>query len=138
MLICVIANVKNSQGLSLIENSPFTTTLLNYAKTLVEKLVRVTPYINISKRSTLMNNFFTLLFCRLIWMCYSRTKNREITDFINVLHKLFIRKNSCPLKSYQRKIISVFIYHRSLRHCAIEINKIRNSSSPILIQKHLS
>ena len=62
----------------------------------IHPLVRVAPYINVSKRFILMNAFFTSQFCPLIWMCFSRTKNRKI----NVSHKLFIRKNSRPLNSY--------------------------------------
>ena len=48
-------------------------------------LVRIAPFIGLSKRRVLMNACFNSQFsyCPLIWMCHSRTNNRKI----NRLHE---------------------------------------------------
>ena len=54
--------------------------ILKRASKKVHVLTRITHYMSIPKRELLMNSFFTSQFnyCRLTWMCHSRTMNNKI------------------------------------------------------------
>ena len=47
-------------------------------------LIRIPPFIGLSKRHILMKAFFNSQFsyCTLIWMCHSRTNNRKINRLL--------------------------------------------------------
>ena len=59
--------------------------LCNRTSRKIYVLVRVTPFMGLSKRKLLMNAFFPSQFscCPLIWMCHRRSNNMKI----NMLHE---------------------------------------------------
>ena len=93
----------------------------------INALARIAPFININKRCVLMNSFFRSQFnyCPLIWICHSRTNNRNI----NRLHERCLRiicndKQSSFIKLLE-KDNSVSIHQRNLQIC--------NGLSPVLM-----
>ena len=101
----------------------------------INALARIAPFININKRRILMNSFFRSQFnyCALIWMCHSRTNNRKI----NRLHERCLRiiyndKQSSFIKLLE-KDNSVSIHQRNLQILAIEMFRVSNGLSPVLM-----
>ena len=101
----------------------------------INALARIAPFININKRRILMNSFFRSQFnyCPLIWMCHNRTNNRKI----NRLHERCLRiiynnKQSSFIKLLE-KDNSVSIHQRKLQILAIEMFKVSNGLSPVLM-----
>ena len=49
----------------------------------INVLIRIAPFIGLSKRHILMNDFFIsqLIDCLLIWICHNCTNNRKINRF---------------------------------------------------------
>ena len=101
----------------------------------INALARIATFINISKRRILMNSFFRSQFnyCPLIWMCHSRTNNRKM----NRLHERCLRiiyddKQSSFIKLLENGN-SVFIHQRNLQILAIEMFKVSNGLSPVLM-----
>ena len=102
----------------------------------INALARIAPFININKRHILTNSFFRSQFnyCPLIWMCHSRTNNRKI----NRLHERCLRimyndKQSSFIKLLE-KYNSVSIHQRNLQILAIEMFKVSNSLSTVLMK----
>ena len=79
----------------------------------VHALVKVTPYMNISKRRILVNAFLTSQFryYPLTWMYCIRNNNRKINCLHVVACESFIRTNSHHLNSYLKKTI-MFLFIR--------------------------
>ena len=101
----------------------------------INALARIAPFININKRRILMNSVFRSQFnyCPLIWVCHSRTNNRKI----NRLHERCLRiiyndKRSSFIKLLE-KDNSVSIHQRNLQILAIEMFKVSNGLSPVLM-----
>ena len=101
----------------------------------INALARIAPFININKRHILMNSFFRSQFnyCPLIWMCHSRTNNRKI----NRLHERCLRIIYNDKQSSFIKLLvkdnSVSIHQRNLQILAIEMFKVSNGLSPVLM-----
>ena len=101
----------------------------------INALARIAPFINKNKRHILMKSFFRSQFnyCPLIWMCHSRTNNRKI----NRLHERCLRiiyndKQSSFIRLLE-KDNSVSIHQRNLQILAVEVFKVSNGLSPVLI-----
>ena len=106
----------------------------------INALARIAPFININERRILMNSFFRSQFnyCPLIWICDSRTKTRKI----NRLHERCLRI-TCNDKQLSfikllEKDHSVSIHQRNLQILAIEIFKVSNGLSPVLMNDILN
>ena len=100
----------------------------------INALARIAPFININKRCILMKSFFRSQFhyCP-IWMCHSRTNNRKV----NRLHEICLRiiyndKQSSFIKLLE-KDNSVSTHQRNLQILAIEMFKVSNGLSPVLM-----
>ena len=101
----------------------------------ISPLARVTPYIRIPKKRTLMNAFFTSQFsyCPLVWMFHSRTNNSKT----NRLHE------RCLGLVYNVKLSSfnelleidgpVSISMRNIQIRATKFNKLINNLSPTIM-----
>ena len=95
-------------------------------------MVRVTPYMTVSKRRILMNAFFRSQFsyCPLVWMCHSRTLNNEI----NTLHERCLRiVYNDKLSSFQNLLDQdryVSVHTRNLQTLAIEMYKVSKGNVP--------
>ena len=101
----------------------------------INALARIAPFINMHKRRILMNSFFRSQFnyCPLIRTCHSRTNNRKI----NRLHERCLRiiyndKQSSFIKLLEKEN-SVSINQRNLQILAIEMFKVSNGLSPVLM-----
>ena len=101
----------------------------------INALAGIAPFTNMNKRRILMNSFFRSQFnyCPLIWMCHSRTNNRKI----NRLHERCLRiicndKQSSFIKLLE-KDNSVSKHQRNLQILAIEMFKVSNGLSPVLM-----
>ena len=85
-------------------------------------LSRIIPYLNITKRRTLLNTFFISQFdyCPVTWMCHSRAKKK-----INRLHERCLRiiynDKVSTFEQLLEKDSSVSIHARDLRFLAVEI-----------------
>ena len=90
---------------------------------------------NIWKRHIVMNGFFKSQFgyCPLVWMCHSRTNNGKI----NRLHEhclwvIYSDKQS-SFETLLEKGGSVSVHNRNLQILAMEMYKINNDLSPLIV-----
>ena len=94
-------------------------------------LVRITPFMNLNKKTLLSNAFFMSQFnyCQLVWMCHNRTKNNEI----NRLHERCLRLIYNDKKSSFEQLLeicsSVSVHDRNLRALTTEMYKIYHGIS---------
>ena len=111
---------------------------MTYAKKASRKisaLARVTPFMRLSKRKLLTDDFFTWQFsyCPLIWMCHSSINNRKM----NMLHERCLRiiysDKQPSLTELRNKGSSVSIHIRNTQRLAIEMFRFYNGLSPPLI-----
>ena len=98
-------------------------------------IVRIAPFIGLSKKRIPKNVFFDCQFsyCPLIWMCYSRTNNEKM----NRLHERCSHFIYNDQQSQFSKLLemdgSVFIHIRNTESLAIEMFRdSRNLSLPIM------
>ena len=98
----------------------------------IHALARVTSYMTVSKRRTLMNAFFRSQFsyCSLMWMCHSRTLNNKI----NRVHERCLRiAYNDKLSSFQNLLDqgrSVSVHTPNLHTLAIEMYKVSKGIAP--------
>ena len=99
-------------------------------------LVRITPFMCISKRKLLMNAFFKAQFsyCPLVWVCHSRSMNNKI----NRLHERCLRtiynNKTSSFADLLAKDGSVTIHTRNLQVLATEMFKVHKNMSTELMQ----
>ena len=95
----------------------------------------VRPYMNITKRLSLLNTFFMSQFnyCPLAWMYHSRTKYNKI----NCLHERYLRiiykDKASTFEQLLEKDSSVSIHTRNLRFLAVEMFKVVKGLAPTII-----
>ena len=101
----------------------------------INALARISPFININKRRILMNSFFRSQFncCPLIWMCHSRTSNKKINRFHERCLRIIYNDNQSSLIKLLEKDNSVSIHQRNLQILGIEMFKVSNGLSPVLM-----
>ena len=70
-------------------------------------LSTVIPYMNITKRCTLLNTFFISQFnyCLLTWMCHSRAKNNKINRLTERSLKIIYNDKVSIFSNYWKKIV---------------------------------
>ena len=119
-------------GILIDSNLPFESYINNMCKKASQKLntlARITPFMNIEKRRTLMKSFITAQFgyCPLIWMFHSRALNNKI----NSIHKRALRITYDDMTSaFQQLLEKVSIHHRNLQVLAIEMFKVYKKQLP--------
>ena len=88
-------------------------------------------YINISKRSILMNAFFESqsIYYFLVWICYSRADNGKINKLYERCLWIMYSNNSSSIETLLEKHVSVSIHNRNLQILANETYKIEWSIS---------
>ena len=86
-------------------------------------LARITPYMNIQKRRTIMKSFVTSQFsyCPLIWMFHSRLFNNKINSLHERALRITYQENTSTFQELLKKDNSVSIHHRNLQVLATEI-----------------
>ena len=70
-------------------------------------LSTVIPYMNITKRCTILNTFFISQFnyCLLTWMCHSRAKNNKINRLNERSLKIIYNDKVSIFSNYWKKIV---------------------------------
>ena len=101
----------------------------------INALARIAPFININKRRILMNSFFRLQFnyCPLIWMCHSRTNNRKTNRLHERCLRIIYNDKPSSFIILLEKHNSGSIHQRNLQILAIEMFKVSNGVSPVLM-----
>ena len=103
----------------------------------ISALAEVTPYMEIAKKSILMNTSFASQFshCPLVWMCHSRTDKNKI----NRLHERCLRTVYNDKKSSFNELLkkdgSVSIHMRNTQILATERQKLINNLLPPIMNR---
>ena len=127
-------------GITIDSNLYFEEHINNLCKKASQKLnalARISGYMVIQKRRTLMKSFITSQFgyCPLIWMFHSRGLNNRI----NFIHERALRITyGDKISTFQQlleKDNSVSIHHRNWQVLATEMIKISNNLSPDIVKE---
>ena len=141
-------NVENNQitnskcekllGIKIDQKLTFTAHINEICKKAGQKmnaLSRVIPYLNITKRRTLLKTSFISLFnyCPLIWLCHSRAK----TNKINRLHErclgIIYNDKVSTFEQLLEKDNSASMHTSNLRFLAIEMFAVVKGLTPTII-----
>ena len=106
----------------------------------INALTRIALFTNINKRRILMNSFFRSQFnyCPLIWMCHNRTNNRKINRLHERCLRIIYNDKKSSFIELLEKDNSVSIHQRNLQVLAIEMFKVSNGLSPVLMNDILN
>ena len=101
----------------------------------IHALSRVASYMNISKGRILMNAFFKSQFsyCPLVWICHSRANNGKINRLHERCLRIIYSDKQSSFETLLEKDGSVSVHNRNLQILAIEMYKIKNDLSPLII-----
>ena len=93
-------------------------------------LARLSNFMSLNQRQTLMKMFIELQFsyCPLIWMFHGRIVNKKLTTCTKGSYVLFIKIVLVLLKTYL-KGINLTIHHRNIQSLAIELFKFKQNLS---------
>ena len=129
---------KKLLGLNIDRDLTFTSHISKICAKAGQKLTaisRIVNFMSFEKRRILVKSFFESQFdyCSLSWMFHSRTINNRI----NYLHYRALRlicKDDClSFNELLKKDGSVRIHHRNIHKLAIEMYKVKNNLSPIMM-----
>ena len=98
-------------------------------------LSRVIPYMNITKRRSLLNTFFMLQFnyCPLTWMWHSRAKNNKINRLHERCLRIIYEDKTSTFEQLLEKDSPVSINTRNLCFLAVEMFKVIKGFVPTII-----
>ena len=101
-------------------------------------LARVSPYMNIIKRRTIMNAFINSQFgyCPLVWMFHSRMLNNRINKIHERALRIVYNDDHSSFDELLNRDVSFTIHEKNVQILAIEIFKGINGLSPE-IMKHV-
>ena len=94
-------------------------------------LGRITNYMELPKRRTLLNAFFKSQFnyCPTIWMFHNRSLNNKINRLHERCLRIIYNDKHSNFEELLNKDSSVSIHHNNLHALAIEMYKVANSMS---------
>ena len=72
-------------------------------------------------------------YCPLVWLCHSRTLNNRINNIHHRTQKLFYQDKKLSFEELLQKDKSVTAHMKYLEYLAIEIFKVKNGLSPIIM-----
>ena len=100
-------------------------------------LARVSPYMNIIKRRTLMNAFITSQFgyCPLVWMFHSRKLNNRINKIHERALRIVYNDDLSSFDELLNRDSSFTIHSRNIQALAIELYKVVNGLSPEIMNQ---
>lgn len=103
----------------------------------IHALSRIAPYMNLQQKNILMNAFFNSQFnyCPLIWMCHSRTMNNKINRLNERCLRIIYCDHLSSFNSLLQKNNTVTIHHRNIQYLAIEMYKVYNRLSPLIVSE---
>ena len=107
------------------------------AKRKLNALGRITNYMELPKRRTLMNAFFKSQFnyYPTIWMFHNRSLNNKIIRLHELCLRIIYNDKHSNFKELLNKDNSVSIHHNNVHALAIEMYKITNSMSPEIMNE---
>ena len=125
-------------GVSIDKDLNFTSHVSNICTQAGQKLAaisRIAKFMSLEKRKLLITSFFDSQFeyCPLSWMFHSRTLNNRINDLHYRALRIIYKENSLTFKELLEKDGSVTIHHRNIQKVGIEMYKIKNTLSPIVM-----
>ena len=127
-------------GITIDSNLSFEEHINNLCKKTSQKLnalARISGYMDIQKRRTLMKSFITFQFgyCPLIWMFHSRGLNNKINSIHERALRITYGDKISTFQQLLEKGNSVSIHHRNLQALATEMFKISNNLSPDIVKE---
>ena len=98
-------------------------------------LSRVIPYMNITKRRSLLNTFFMSQFnyCPLTWMCHNRVKNNKINRLHERCLRIICENKASTFEQLLEKDSSVSIHKRNLCLLTVEMFQVVKRLAPTII-----
>ena len=100
-------------------------------------LARVSNYMNMEKRRTIMNAFINAQFgyCPLVWMFHSRTLNNHINKIHERSLRIVYKDEYSSFDEFLKQDHSFTIHERNIQTLAIEIFKVINGISPEIMNE---
>ena len=117
-------------------------TFENHLKTILKKtsqklhaLARISPYMNIAQKRTIMKAFITSQFgyCPLVWMFHSRAINNRINKLHERSLRIVYKDRSSTFEDLLEKDNSVTIHQRNLQMLLLEMYKVKYGLAPEII-----
>ena len=98
----------------------------------LKALARIAPFMNITKRKTLMNAFFSAQFsyCPLTWMFHSRKLNNKVNKLHERCLRIVYNNNTSTYEELLEADKSVLVHFRNVQVLTIELYKVVNGFSP--------
>ena len=108
------------------------TKLCKQASRKLQALSRISIYMDMEKRRTLMNSFFLsqYSYCPLIWMFHSRTLNNRINKLHERCLRVVYRDFNSSFEQLLSKDNSFTIHERNIQNLAIELFKVKMGLAP--------
>jgi hypothetical protein len=115
----------------------YLTDICKKASNKIHAISRIAPYMNFAKKRNLMNAFFSSQFnyCPLIWMCHSRTLNNKINNLHERCLRIIYNDKASSFETLLEKDNSVTVHCRNIQYLAIEMYKVFNARSPIIVSQ---
>ena len=111
--------------------------LCSKASQKLHALARVSPYMNITKRRTIMNAFITSQFgyCPLVWMFHSHKLNNRINKIHERALRIVYNDDLSSFDELLNRDSSFTIHSRNIQALAIELYKVVNGLSPEIMNQ---
>ena len=107
------------------------------ASQMLNALARISPYMNMQKRRTIIKSFVTSQFsyCPLIWLFHSRRLNNKINSRHERALRIIYQDNMSIFQELLNKGNSVSIHQRNLQVLATEMFKIHRGLPPEILRE---
>ena len=106
--------------------------LCKQASSKLQALSRISIYMDMEQRRTLMNSFFLsqYSYCPLIWMFHSRNLNNRINKLHERCLRVVYRDNNSSFEQLLSQDKSFTIHERNIQNLAIELFKVKMGLAP--------
>ena len=127
-------------GLNIDRDLTFTSHISKICAKAGQKLTaisRIAQFMSLDKRRLLIKSFFDSQFqyCSLTWMFHSRTLNNRINDLHYRALRIVYKDDIMSFNELLKKDGSVTIHYRNIQKLGIEIYKVKNNLSPLLMHE---
>ena len=136
-----ITNSSNEKLLGILFNNKFdfdehVTSLCRKASKKLNAPARVPYYMNLAKRTLIMNAFIFLQigYCPLVWMFHSRKLNNPINNIHERTLRIIYRDYESTFQQLLKQNKSVSIHQRNLQILATNIFKTKNGLNPVIME----
>ena len=95
---------------------------------------------DLQKRRILMNPFFNYLFnyCPVIWTFHSGALNNKINRLLERCVRISYNDQTSTFNELLEKDSSVSIHYRDIQALGIEMFKVKNGMSPVIMKKYFN